>query len=282
MDGESLVARLRHLVPLELGSAAARTRPRPALDDARAALRRAEWTHRALVVARKAQVARAERDHQRAVRRAAAELSAADAARAEAVARRREAIEALRRGTRLASYGELVLYDDRLEAPGATLALSRELSALVDTAPHLSAARPAALARLGPGRAPRRLLSDLAAGRQSRHYLLLDSPAFATVVECRGDPEEARAFAAQVSVAALNADRLQEERRRAIRHAERELETADQELARQVLEAFRRLQEARSDASGVERAKAWLELAEEDTAEIERLREEVRRLQAAG
>jgi hypothetical protein len=235
-------------------------------------LRRAGWTGRALVLARRGELVAAERAYARGLRLARDDYEAAQAARLAALRRGKAAIETLRRGRKLGSYGRVVLFDDRIELPRATIGLSRELTAIVGSAPTLAAARPAAIARLDSGKEERRLLRDISSGSEAATYLLIEGSSLAAVGRCGEDVEAAREFAARVNVAALNVEQAQRELRLTILDAERELLDQDERHEHVVMHALRRYQERRDDTRGVERARRELEAALEGAEEVERLR----------
>lgn len=244
--------------------------PRPALRVARRAVRRARWRNQALVLARRGELAAAQRAYARSVRAARATFEAAEAERLEALKRGREAIEALRQGRKLATFGPLALYSDRLELPQATVALSPAVTALVGPPAMLAAARTDAMRRLGPGKEERKLERDLAAGKREP-YLLIESDSVAAACRCAGREEEAREFASLVNIAALNAEKAQRQLREEIRRAEQELWRIDAELERAALAAFAAYQERRADTQAIDRARRELEAALRGGEELERL-----------
>jgi hypothetical protein len=246
--------------------------PRPALRAARRAARRALWTNRALVLARRGELAAAERSYTRTLRAAREKFEAAETERLDALRRGRETIASLRRGRKLADCDGLTLYDDRIELPRTTVAMSPDVSAIVGPPSALSMARPAAIARLGAGKDERRLIDDLAAASDRAAYLLIEAGATVCVWHCGASEDAAREFAARINVAALNTEHARRELRAAIREAEAELWRVDAEHEQRALLALSLYQERRDDTQAVERARDDLKAALEGGEEIERLR----------
>jgi hypothetical protein len=245
---------------------------RPALRAARRAVRRAMWRNRALVLARRGELAAAERAYARSVRAARARFEAAEKARLDALQQGRAAVEALRAGRKLATFGRLSLYPDRLELPHGAVALSPEVTAVVGVPSMLAAARPEAILRLGATKDERRLLKDLASAPQRTPYLFIESRSVVAAWRCAGEEEAAEEFAARVNVAALNAEQAQRDLREHLRSAEQELWRLDAEFERAALEAFTAYQERRADTQAVDRARRELDAALGGGEEIERLR----------
>jgi len=246
--------------------------PRPALRAARRAVRKAVWRNRALVLARRGELAAAERAYARSLRAAREEFDRAEAARLEALKQGRAAIEALRRGRVVATLGRVTLYEDRIELPRATIAMTAEVSAIAGPPSMLSAARAAAIVRLGTDKDDRRLLDDLASGSDGASYLLIEAGPTVTVSRCGGPEEAAREFAARVNVAALNVEHSQRERRTGIREAEQQLWRIDAQHEQVALEALESYQLRRADTQAVERARRELAAALAGGEEIEQLR----------
>jgi hypothetical protein len=278
---EDVVDRLSELLPREPPSPEEKAR-RSAVKQAKQQLRDARKAHSARVKECRKILAEAQREHKRGVR--AAERALEEARRLdEDVIREAEAKRRLA-GERelLASWGPLVLYDDRVEAPEGVAALARDTRAVVDIAENL-VVRERAMARLA-GEAPLAVLRRLEGrgGRgRSRLFIALETNRFVSVVPCdKGDPDEVREFARRVNVAALNVEELAQGRAEAIALAERALSRLTARRAAAVDEAERVLAAAEDDTTAIDAAQRALAAAEADTDEVERREAALRAIEA--
>jgi len=251
-----------------------------ALKAARRELRRAEKAYVSRVKERRRALAQAGRAHARAVREVEEELRSAERSGEAPIRRAEEEVAHAHAGRELARYGPFALYEDRIEAPEGEVSLSRQTTAIVDTAEHLLQ-RERATGRLGTATdlAARRVLERRA--RRSRHdlYVLLETPRFLSVTPCKGDRAGAREFAHTVNVAVLNAADFGRRRHTAIADAQRALAQLRGRCATAIEHAKQELREAEADTPAVEEARRALAEVEADTVEIETRKSALRALE---
>lgn len=216
---------------------------------------------RRLVKERRNSLRRVTKEHDRAVRRAARVLAAAQRDYADAVSAAEKSLSIATWPKLIHSMAGITLTEDSIRTPQGTAPLGPGVTATVDTAGNLAMTKRVTLTRLvGLG-----LIGGLIFQKKQRVdtrelYLLVETPEFASIVQCRPDKgPQVRRFAVQINNAARGAKAARAARRQMIAAAQARLEavTADR---RAIEEAEAALAGVRSDRAAIEAAEAQLQL----------------------
>ena len=173
---------------------------------------------------------------------------------------------------RLGSYGGLTLTETNMFTSSATIPLTSDITASVETAGNLAVKSRSTLTRIaaggllfGPAGAIVGGIAKKSSNVDKRElYLLIESSTFSELIVCKPDDgAKVRQFAIQIKQSALAADSVREHRQLAIDQAKANLEkvVADKVLLDQ---AVKSLETTKADTSRIEAAKSRISIPNAD------------------
>lgn len=220
------------------------------LDAARRRLKDAEDTYRDRVKVTREAEARARREYDQALKAANKQLQQARKSHSQGVSRAQKELESARTGQLLANYGSVRVFENRLQAPEGTVALS---SAIKATA-HVS--------------------GEQTKKTDTREVVLeIDTPNFDSITQCnRADGTRVREFAAKLNTAAKNADAHRNNYEKRLAEAQSQRESAEANTA-PIENAAAVVAATEADTEGVDLAESARIAAEADMTELEAARE---------
>lgn len=220
-----------------------------AVKEARAAFDSAQREYRRRVQVAHEALADVRRQREAAIKKAKKELANAQADYDRRVKAAGDLLRERTEGSLLGSYGDVKLYENRLETPEGSVPLASAIRASVETSG---------------------VKTDKTDNRET--VLLLDTPKFDAVVRANpNDTTTVRELAARINTAAKNAADLITKYETALASAKDALASTTSATAGRD-EAAAALQRLEGDTRAVDAAEAALRAAEEDKADVERRR----------